>query len=227
MALTIPARHRPVFEQLLALSREERDKLLEALQRLETSSLDVGQLSKQIVPVSPLTKEATEDAISVLISVHALPHVMAITQEELAPAIMEALSKDRSLSATPDQLEEFRPFIEDVLGLESTLGLIAKGHQLITANERLFCGVTVFTDLRPIFLGEEVGEPAAFIGNHTLRISFHRPDFDLDEVFISMGPKELRKLGEAVERAQRKEKSLRAFADKSGIPFLSREDEPC
>lgn len=227
MALIIPAKHRPVFEQLLALSREERDKLLEALQHLEATSLDVGQLSKQMEPNSPLTVEATENALSVLISIYTLPHLMTITQEELAPAILKALSKDRSLSVEPNQLEEFRPFIEGVLALESTLGLIAKGHYLIAANERLFCGVTIFTDLRPIFPGEEVERPAAFIGSHTLRLSFHRPDFDLDEVFISMGPKELRKLGEAVERAQRKEKSLREFADKSGVPFLSREDEPC
>lgn len=136
MALTIPAKHRPVFEQLLALSRVERDKLLEALQRLETPSLDVGQLSKQIVPDSPLTKEATEDAISVLISIYTLPHMMAITQEELAPAIIEALGKDRSLSVEPDQLEEFRPFIEGVLALESTLGLIAIGEAVERAQRK-------------------------------------------------------------------------------------------
>lgn len=226
-SLTIPARHKPIFQELLKLSSEELSSLLEALQALRPRSLDIAHLTKELAANSPLSEELAESVIGMLVSMQGIPNVMALERDELAPGIMEALARETAFSAEPDRLEEFRPFIEGALSLESSLGLLAKGLHLTSSNERRFCGVTVLTDLRPIFLGDELEAPAALIGCHTLRLSFHKSNFELDDIHISLGAKELRKLAEAVTRAQRKEESLRRVAEGSGVPFLGREDESC
>lgn len=226
-SLTIPARHKPIFKELLKLPSEELGSLLEALRALQPQSLDITHLTEDLAAKSSLSEELAESVLGMLVSMLGIPLVMALDREELAPAILEALARETAFSAEPEQLEEFRPFIEGALSLESSLGLLAKGIHLAASNERRFCGVTILTDLRPIFLGDELESPSALIGSHTLRLSFHKADFELDDVHISLEPKDLEKLSEAVKRAQRKEESLRQVAAKSGVPFLGREDKPC
>lgn len=224
MALTIPARHKPILGQLLQLRSEDRAALLEALRRLKVTTLDVGRLAKEIQADTGLDLEQAEQVLSMLMSMYAIPYTSSVDRSKVPADLVEAVEKEKSLAASAEDLSAFRAFIEDALALDSTLGVISKAALLTTGNERLYCTAKIFSDLRPVF-GDDIDEPLAFVGSHVLRLTYHLTDFSTEDIYITFGHDDLARLSDVIKRAQEKEGSLRGAAERFGVRYLVTGDQ--
>jgi hypothetical protein len=80
----------------------------------------------------------------------------------------------------------------------------AKSDDLKSEVERNYCDARILTDLRAGFRKTVDDTPSVMVILHNLRIGFHDDKGDHREFYVSLDAKDLRNLGEAVERAKKK-----------------------
>jgi hypothetical protein len=215
-ALSLPESDYPGLAALSALKDEQRDELVSALTEAPDPT-DPNELaafiSKKATSIPPdLITAIANVVISLSYGRVLLDHSVA----NFAKAVCDAM-EESGLEIL--KLGSARPHFEDslvkILSIES-LGSSIKAKAVLNEYEHVICGSRILTDLRPIFGSGNIESPAGMGIVHTLRIRYHEA-MELREFFVAMDSKELRELGETIERAKAKEKSLQAILEKAGI----------
>lgn len=226
MALTIPKRHKPVVAELVRLSKTERKRLLQTLQGLSISTLKIKPLAKRVADETSLSPKAAEDIIAVLVTLYTLPYVTSTRRDQVIPDLIKAILTDADLGASEEDAPDLEQFFGDALAPSSPVSLLAKSVHLLRGSERSFCTAIIFTDLRPVF-GDEIEDPQAVIGNHLLRLTYHESGLATKDFFVNLGSDDLDELAKLIERARKKEGKLRDLSIRTGVTYLSTEEERC
>lgn len=219
--LAIPARFRPGLAVLLRLPTEAAEDLREALgQAPSTLSprklLDAVSGEANSVPPADLP-----NVLETLRSLYSLRAQLDLTAAECARSISEAIETgdyDELTFNTKSRLE-FENSLERLLDVDS-LAREAKALDLVTEHQNVFHAARVITDIRPVFGPDVSVRPEAAVILHELKITYHQGD-DLLEFFVSLDGPELDALGEVLDRAKEKEKSIGEILRSADLPNLN------
>jgi len=223
MPLSVPSRDKPLLKGLATRPVAELGAILEALRSLEPSTVSIKKLAPKLATASPLSEAESRHLLQVLFTLHSLPRVGIVEQEEVVPELIAAIKDKEKPVITDEQLSSFREFISAALRDDGPLGLLAKGSLLVGSQERLLLDARILTDLRPVFDDSEISTPGAFIALHSLRLVFDHGG-EPETIQINLDKKDLRQLVETAQRALSKEDALHDLALRFNIPHLETED---
>ena len=186
-----------------------------------TPSLSSSGLSKHITRIVPTVSPAIISSIvEELNTLEYLKQDTEMSPSEFAAAIALAALEETSESFPIDSdgaaLIETR--LTAIFESDHVLELNTKVVSVLTDHDKLFLSAKILTDARPIFDKEGTALKAMAIV-HMLRVHFEKNSKHAD-FYAAMDVADLRKLKEAIERAEQKEALLVASFAASGISYI-------
>ncbi len=217
LLLSIPERHRPALRTLVSLEQESFDLLKSHLAAAEpTTSPDVltSAVARDVsIPIGELRA-----IVTALFS-------LALTREQFRVSTAR-LVRDVTLRATEDgivpdgeEVEKLKQRLESLLSLDRSVGVSSKALSIQLAHEHVFVSAQVLSDIRPVFSGNEQPEVLAAMIVHNLRLEVHANDEHVTFI-AALDSSDLIALREVVERAIRKDATLRRTLEHSGIAYV-------
>lgn len=217
-SVDVPEDEQGVIAQLARLTDPALDGLERAL-CLATPTLDRENLISQLRREPILAEVADLDEIvGSLVSMASTAYSGRIEPSEFVKAVVDAIQNDHVIELSDSDALVLRDRLIRLAG-SKCLELIAKGNILLRANDRNYRSAQITTDLRPVFLGDELKISAGLILH---QLAIHASHNGRSEtVFFALDSEDLRALNQAVSRAVKKDKVLRNHAEKSEIPILT------
>lgn len=218
--LQIPHSYKNGFAAILDYSEETLEQLATAVGEA-TPVAHVGMLSDQLAEATGIESDQLQDVMFALSSLNNVCERRGWTSDELILELREALADDDDERLDPDSSnwEAICRFLGTVLAVDSTLAVTAKASILSSEHERIYCDGKIITDMRVVFDSDREN-PAAAMAMHLLRISYHETSQSTENVIFKLDSGDLLGLKTLIDRALKKEDSIRALAKSAGIPFL-------
>ncbi len=214
--LRIPPSHIEPLQILVGLDSEKRFALLDCVEEHD-AALAAGGKEGSLSQAAGVGLEEATDILYMLLGIYESHASKTLTTSELVDTIE---SDERLSSAIVDQ-DNLERFFDRLFTLDSSLGLLSKAYRLRRRQANTLCTSEIFTDLRPAF-GEPEEQPTAALIMHTMRVVYHEGR-DVQEIFIGLKRSDLKDLSQVVERALRKDESLREFAARTDLTLLEPE----
>lgn len=101
------------------------------------------------------------------------------------------------------------------------MGTAAKAGYILTQHERIFVGARILTDLRPIFHQNVSEKPGAAVIIHMLKIMQRDNHKNYQDQYFALDSNDIRSLKALIDRALKKEESLRDAMKDSGVVILN------
>jgi len=174
-----------------------------------------SKISDQIKSVGAPDVKAFVKTIS---SLYAVKAASGKTAEAVAIDIKETVDSAKPADFGPEKTSVLQNRIRAWLLIDSSLSLFAKTFEVMASHDKVFCGVRIFSDIRPIF-SEQPDSISASVPVHTINISYHHSGRH-EEFFAAMSVSDLAALRKALERAEKKNATLKDLINKSGIRYL-------
>lgn len=215
----IPPAHRDGLGELLALDEDSKQRLLSALEDTGAVSKP-NDLSKRASSLSKLPLEAVSNIVTVLVSLNALRSHLDITADEVADQVCDAIvqSSDKELTLTSENREQFRGYLAKLLEARS-LVVSSKVVDVWTEHEHAFCNARIFTDLRPVFGGEQEDTLMATGVVHMLKLSYHEQN-EIKEMYVALDDDDIKNLSDALNKASIRSEGLRALLKEAKIIYF-------
>jgi hypothetical protein len=205
----------------LAVLPEDRVKILgEAIERT-APTLNSSAFFKNVgTNATGMQTEQVEAMVEALCGLSFIKESKHLSISDLTTAIVDA-----ALEANADEFNQIdtnrdilADRLSDLLQLEKSLGVTAKALNVMTDYERIFCGVRILSDMRPVFTSSAESASAGFVV-HNLSIHFHE-NGEHKEFFVALDNSDLDSLKDAIARAEKKTGFLRTAFQKAEITYL-------
>ena len=121
--------------------------------------------------------------------------------------LMEGIEKADTISQ--EEQARVRSLLDRILAIES-LSIVAKAKRLQRDGERLYCKAKILSDIRPVFGRDPSQRPHGVVLAHTMKIAYHE-GADHREFHVVLDSDDLVSLGEVIQRAQTKERTIRTL----------------
>lgn len=158
--------------------------------------------------------------LNALVSWLAWKETTGVPLTELVNQIVEiALSK--KIIESSDRAK-FSATVESLLGDPGSLSITARALDVSSEYDKVFFEARILTDLRSVFLGDDVSRPKGMIVMHNLKISFSE-NGEKRDIYITLNNRELDELASVVERAQEKARGLGVLLNEVGILRIGEE----
>ncbi len=203
------------LKALLSLELAQLRRMAESIRGAHSTASKTSFVDLVATQVDAGAAEQLKPVIQMIVDLEMTRAEELIAPQEFAAAIVEVCRRDADLEAgLPDRGEPEWGSITSILGdmfsNPETLGTISKGSDIVYQNERNYYRARILTDLRPVFGDSPDSPPKAFVAQHTLKIGYSiRGEFR--NFFIALDSSDLDRLKEVVDRAIRKDRSLREF----------------
>ena len=227
MALKVPEQHQEALEKFLQYDATTLNSILETISTAPPALLS-RDLSKRVVARVNLDADEAAQLVHLLSSLYRVREFLDRSLDDFSQDLCETLQKAKGAEFTPGggSWETVKGYLTRILALDETLGVTAKALGILAENERQFCHARVITDLRPIFKPSLDDAPMAMLIVHQLKVAYHKEDREEhQQFFVALGSRDLRDLRNAIERAEKKEESLRVFAAQKGLVCLLEEHD--
>jgi hypothetical protein len=215
-------------EGLIALTRLSEPQMSSLRRALAKSqpSLDLTQLFKRTALEVGVSEEQVGKILTVLASLYSVKVERELGFEEFGRLLFDALKEtnNEALELPPERASKLRAHLEELLSLDSTLGVSARAASIMTEHEHVWQSGRILTDLRPIFSQNPAELPTALLVVHNLRIAY-KEGAQTREFVVALDSDDLLSLKHLVERALQKESTVRSLAKTTGITCLTVEPE--
>ena len=215
--LQVPARDEPLLEKFIAMSSEEVRSLLKSLDE-ERPTLNLEDLAESIADRLSANRVQIRETLLFLTNLSMARQALGMSVDEFVVELRAAIEARGKHRLIPEDWDSFQSTIRQALSSE-TLAISARARDVLSDHERIYRYARVLTDLRPVFRTEVEGAPAAMVAVHTLKIEYHQ-DRKPYNFFVAMDRPDVEKLIELLQRALKKEDSLKALAKERSIVFL-------
>jgi len=221
MSFRVPPDHAEYLREFLKLPDEKIDAFLAALDKA-SPQFNFHDLALQVFSSEGVPWELTEGILRVLVSLYRTGDreqtLQAFLDEDVFPSLIGA--QIFSPEKYNDEWTKLRRFLTSALSTERTVGTAAKAGPVLTAHDHIFCEARVFTDLRPIFHFDVSERPSAATVVHMLKIT-HRDEYGKKyDTFFALDSNDLMIMRRAIERAFKKEETLRDVMKDTGVTVL-------
>jgi hypothetical protein len=210
MKLAIPKSQKEGFKQFISLPDDKWRSLLQALEAAGPT-ISARALAKDVSQKVDLSADQLRQVIVIAGSLYVTRDQRGVGVKEFAEAVVEEAVQEglvgRGDSAAASKLEER---ISRLLSLDRSLGVSAKATQLLFSHKNPLLTARIFTDIRPVFTGDENPTPRAAVLVHTLELVTNTDGRQLSH-YIALDSTDLQTLKRVVDRAIHKEISLKAI----------------
>lgn len=216
--LEIPREEQGLLSSLLKLSGSGIEGLESALNQIQPTLVQDSLISQLKANPNLANVSDLEGILKALIGVASTAYSVGATTDDVVDAAVATIKDDNVVELSDEDAEALKERLKRLERLHA-LELIAKGSQLIRASERTFLSAKVYSDLRPIFVGEETQVAGAVIV-HQLAVRSLR-NGRREYTYFMLDSSDLAELQEVISRAVKKDKALRDLAACSKVPVLS------
>jgi len=182
--------------------------------------LEIERSPGSVPSVEGVSPKDAKQLMDVLNDMHRIRAFAEVEIDRFASDICETLREQDQLKQSDEP--KLRERLTRVLEIDA-LAIAAKASILHGEHEHRFCSARILTDARPVYgPGQSPSAPPpAMIVTHTLKVSYHEgPRGLLNDIYFSLGSKDLTELLELLHRAQDKAKSLQQVFDSSKTRFI-------
>ncbi len=218
MKLQVPPRDEPLLAKFIQMSPEEVASLIQSL-REEQPTLDIEQLADSIADRLSLDRGRTNEALRFLANLSIARQTLGMPIDEFVAELRTAIETTGKKDLSPGDWRDFQTAVTEVLSGDNALAVSSKALDISSDTERAYCYARVLTDLRPIFRANVEQAPAAMVAVHTLKIVYHG-DGKHRDFFVTLDRADLEQLSDLLQRALKKEASLKALVSEKSITFL-------
>jgi hypothetical protein len=216
--LRIPARQAPSLAEFLRLSPADVAALVQAL-REEQPRLALAELTEAIAARLSIERERIDELVDLLAGLEIVKEGRNLPVKEFVAELRAAMESSGRQELQAADWTAFQTSIEAALSDDSALALSTKALGVMQDHAKIFCAGRVLTDLRPVFRSNAEQEPFAFVAVHTLKIGYHEAG-EHREFFVAMDQSDVRLLAALLERAIKKENSLKSVMIGRGLKLL-------
>lgn len=217
----IPESQKETFRLITKADQGRLEAILSVLRQLKPSMSLRSSAQVLAKQVEDFDEQTAMNLLGMISSLFSLQEQLGWTSHDLQEKILMTAEADEDLSISNEGRKRLAVFLQEMLLLNDTLGVISKIWSVVTDTEHAYCFSRILTDVRPVFKPNSE-KAALFVLLHNLKIAYHQGD-DLKEFFVSMTPAELQQLLKILKRAEKKQKNLESLMRGANLPLL--EDE--
>ena len=218
MGFQIPKTAEGPLAEFAKLKEEQVAQLIEAI-RASKPALGIEEFAARVASKSGLDVEAVRNILSVFAGMYLARIDADKTLEEFVSDLSGAVKKRADKEITPANWETFPTNIRSILSCEESLGVTAKALDLLTDREHAFQTARIITDVRHIFATDPNQRPKAAVIVHMLNLVYDEIG-GMKEIYIALDSSDVQKLKAVLERAELKEKNLKAMLKETGLDCL-------
>ena len=162
-----------------------------------------------------------DDIVLILASIfglYVLKYHRGASPDEITESVIDSIAELKNSNLSQEKLAVLKPRLNTLLRFDKSVAVTAKAVDVMMKHDRVFCDARILSDIRSVFT-DSTAAPSAAVIVHTLRIGFHHQG-EHDEVFIALDTGDLKKLKEAIVRAEEKNEALKLILQKSQLPYL-------
>ena len=222
MALTVPPPQVAHIRKFLEVPDDKVGVFLDALAKAGPQ-FNIADLSSEVSDHVGLPKALTTGIVGVLGSLYVTKDAQNIPVETFVDQeVAVALRNAGTFSKENADVEwaRLRKFLVAALALERTLGTAAKAGHILTQHERIFSTARILTDVRPIFHSNVSEKPESALIIHMLRVTQRDPQHNFEDLFFALDSNDVRALKTVIDRALKKEETLKALMKGAGVAVL-------
>ena len=222
MALKVPDQQIVHIKKFLELPDDKIKGFLDALAKAGPQ-FNVYDLSEEVSVRLEISRHLIEGIVQVLASLYRTRDVQDTPIDTfLDQEVSVALKNQGAFTEKNADAEwaKLRKFLIVALSLERTVGTAAKAGYILTQHERIFVGARILTDVRPIFHQDVSEKPNAAVIIHMLRITERDTFGHQAEKYFALDSNDIRDLKVLIDRALRKEETLKSLMKDSGVTVL-------
>lgn len=213
--LSIPERFRVGIAAFVALPEEAFAELLKVIEEnisAETAELAAAQILERLpsIPKSDLTK-----IINAMASLQSLNERSHVPAPVLAEDVADSLNQDSADRVKGISRDVITSRVEQIVNGKDINITTAKIAEIQMEIERSFCRARILTDVRAAFSDDASEPPRGMTLLHTLQIGYHDDTGLHKEFYVTLESDDLKELKEAIERAERKKKTLEELLAKA------------
>lgn len=222
MASIIPRSALGSLKRIAELDDQSFESFISALAQMKPS-LRRDELAKAVEETFKAAPR--REVIGILNTVFALYGVKDARRasvEEIAEMVDKSVSElVHEESKFPQETRSvLRNRIKRLIAFNKSIAVTAKAADVMTENDRIFCGARILSDIRPVFTDSLESASAAVI-IHNLQIGFHDSGTGVHkEFYVALDNQDIQKLKEIILRAEKKTQALKAILNKSSVPYL-------
>lgn len=237
MAFRVPQQYLIHIQSLLEMPDERLHAFLDALVNTGPK-FNIFDLAADISTRAKIPRRIAEGVVQVLANLYTIREGQDIPletflDEQVGPALKNHLvarpdSADPADSAHADarsaeieiRWEKLKKFLTVALPLDDTVGTAAKAGPVLTEHERIFEDARILTDIRPIFHPDLSEKPHAAVIVHMLRITSRDILGNRRAQYVALDSNDIRVFKQLMDRAIKKEETLKAAMNGSGINIV-------
>lgn len=216
--LSIPRRQYAAFKKLAGLSEQQFGDLVKGLNDAppSVSPLRLSErLSRLVTSIPP---EDINGFVVMLCGLYPAKENNRKSAEQIAIDIKDTLLDDMKPGFDSEKIALIERRMRALLSIDKAIAVTAKALDVVTEHNNVFCGSKIYSDIRPIFSADADSIVGGVIV-HNLNVSYHQGS-DHKEFFAALEDDDLVELKEAIDRAEKKSKQLKATLQKSGVHCL-------
>lgn len=218
MILKIPDQEYAVLKNIAELSEDSFSALVKALAETDLKLIQLDFCDDLANRVPALKAPELKSMLRTVSSFVSAIERNSKTTIEFGQDLLETIRESKPKNFPLDKAELLESRLQKIFSAGRIISLTSKAFDVMTEQDRIFCGVRVLSDIRPVFLGPADSISAAVIV-HNLRIAYHQDGEHL-EFSVAMNQDDLRALIRSLERAEKKDQTLRSFIQNTGVPFF-------
>lgn len=218
MALDIPKEDTGSIVAIKTLTPAAIEKLVSALKTAQPVS-DAREMAASIAAHVPsITMAQLSRVLETLYTLYYIRELSGVKHPTFLEDLMDGIRSNPNLQLSTKDVPKLRSVLEKLLTIE-TLLTVSKAARLQRDGERLYCQSKIASDILPVFGSDASVPPVGAVLNHTLRIAYHEGG-DHKEFHIVLDSDDLNALRDVIQRAQEKDKTLRALLKTINLPNL-------
>jgi hypothetical protein len=223
--LTLPDYYVPGIRGLIALTGAQANELISALQAERPIYYQPRQLANHLASKTSIDLPVLVEIITALAGLYTGRQITGLSVSDFSEAAFEAAEGKGLKPPEPQSWASFKANLVELLKLEGAIAIASKAHSIVTEQDKIFLDTRILSDLRPVFKDDPEAPPSAVAIIHTLRIHYQQTG-ELKSFFVAMDDEDLKKLKDALDRAQKKSATLRSVAGSGNIPLIDIGGEP-
>jgi hypothetical protein len=221
--LRIPKENEVGLKKLAALDDESVRELASTLREVSPVLSPTELSSKVASEVDTIPRRDIDDIVGVLLPLYLVREAREASTPEIAEDVCQFMdqSDDNELRLSSNDRARFKTYLVELLDVE-TVRLGSKALEMLFENQRSFLSARIVTEVRPIFGSHPEDTPAGALIVHMLKITY-REEGQNKEFFVALDTTDVDKLGNVLDRADKKAESLKAFLDRSRVSYIDPE----
>lgn len=211
---SVPQEHQDTLHRIATFPPDVADELQRAFEDEQTAVLAEDLKASVAQHVTKVDAAFVDPLIETLLWLYAGVTALSVSRDTIVANVTQSDDLDISDELREVLAERLRRLLRT-----RAVTLAWKALDVLYANDNTFHGARITSEIRPVFDSDDLATPIAGMITHTLKIHYHDTRGHQD-FFVTLDLVDIEVLQRALERAKKKQESLRSVLRASDIKYL-------